>query len=141
MGIFEDMIVKAKSAVEVVGDKASNFVDVSKLNINIAEENNALKKKYECLGKFIYESEKNGNSDKISIQHYIDEIDGIKSKIDKMKKEVSALKKQTICSKCGKENSSEAKFCSNCGDELAIKCEVNKKEGYEDKQSFDSEID
>ena len=37
MGLFEDVVVNAKSAVDVVGKKASKIVDVSKLRISAAD--------------------------------------------------------------------------------------------------------
>ena len=36
MGVFEDILVKAKGAVDALGEKAGQFVDVSKLNIKTA---------------------------------------------------------------------------------------------------------
>ena len=138
MSIFEEMIVKAKSMAECVGEKAGNFVDMSKLKISIAEENNELKKKFESLGKFVYDSEKNGMGDKISIQHYIDEIDSIQKNIEKMEKEMSMLKKQVMCSKCGCKNQSDAKYCSNCGSELAVRCEVIKKNHLDEEDNSEN---
>ncbi len=124
MGMFEEFVVKAKNAAGVVGEKAGYFVDVSKININIAEENNELKKKYQELGKLVYDSEKSGTSDAIKVENYIKQIDDINEKICKLKSEVASLKKKLVCCSCGNQNDSDSKYCCKCGKELAVKCEV-----------------
>ena len=58
MGVFEDILVKARGAVDALGEKAGQFVDVSKLNIKHAELKADLKKEFESLGKMIYNCEK-----------------------------------------------------------------------------------
>ena len=40
MGLLEDVVINAKSAVTVVSEKAGKIVDISKLRINAAELNN-----------------------------------------------------------------------------------------------------
>ena len=37
MGVFEDILVKAKAAADAITEKAGQYVDVSKLNIKLAE--------------------------------------------------------------------------------------------------------
>lgn len=124
MSMLEDIIVKAKSAMGMVGEKAGNFVDVSKLNISIAEEKGLLKKKFECLGKFVYDLQKNGTLDNVSVENYVNEIENIQNNIKRMEQEVSMLKNQIMCGTCGHKNHSDARYCSKCGKELAVKCEV-----------------
>ncbi|WP_085833029.1 hypothetical protein [Clostridium merdae] len=58
MGLFEDVVINAKSAANAVGKKAGQLVDVSKLKISAAELNNEINKKYEALGKAVYDAKK-----------------------------------------------------------------------------------
>ena len=58
MGVFEDIFVKAKGAVDAIGEKAGQYVGVSKLNIRLAELKNDLKNEYENLGKIVYKCNK-----------------------------------------------------------------------------------
>lgn len=58
MGLFEDVVINAKSAANVVGKKAGQLMDISKLKISAAELNNEINKKYEALGKAVYDAKK-----------------------------------------------------------------------------------
>ena len=58
MGLFEDILYKTKSAVDIVGEKAGHFVDVSKLTMNLAELKSMRKKRLENLGETFYLSKK-----------------------------------------------------------------------------------
>ena len=59
MGIFDDVVINAKSAAEAVGRKAGQIVDVSKLRIGAAEVNAEITKRYESLGQYVYENCRN----------------------------------------------------------------------------------
>ena len=48
MGIFDDVVVNAKSAAQTVGKMAGQFVDMSKLRINMAELNGEITKRYQA---------------------------------------------------------------------------------------------
>ena len=56
MGIFDDVVINAKSAAEAVGRKAGQLVDVSKLRIGAAEVNAEITKRYEILGQYVYDN-------------------------------------------------------------------------------------
>ena len=45
MGIFDDVVVNAKSAAQTVGKMAGQFVDMSKLRINMSELNGEITKR------------------------------------------------------------------------------------------------
>lgn len=42
MGLFEDVVVNAKEAVNAVGKKAGQMVDISKLRLSAADLNNEI---------------------------------------------------------------------------------------------------
>ena len=68
MGIFDDVVVNAKSAAQTVGKMAGQFVDMSKLRINMAELNGEITKRYQELGRFIYEARRPVPQTKPSLQ-------------------------------------------------------------------------
>ena len=52
MGIFEDVLLNARSAVDTVGKRASKVIDMSKLTLSAADIKSKLSKKYEILGRY-----------------------------------------------------------------------------------------
>ena len=64
----------------------------------------------------------------------MNEIDLVKENIKKIEDEISMIKNQLVCSGCGKVNSSDAKYCSGCGAELAIKCRVIKRDSVDNSE-------
>ena len=77
MGIFDDVVVNAKSAAQTVGKMAGQFVDMSKLRINMAELNGEITKRYQELGRFIYEAKKAGSADEAELANQIAGIDDL----------------------------------------------------------------
>ena len=77
MGIFDDVVVNAKSAAQTVGKMAGQFVDMSKLRINMAELNGEITKRYQELGRFIYEAKKAGSADEAELADQIAGIDDL----------------------------------------------------------------
>ena len=75
MGILEDVVVNAKSAVNAVGKKAGIMVDISKLRISAADLNREIAERYESLGSIVYDSQKTGNSVQELIEENVAAID------------------------------------------------------------------
>lgn len=125
MGLFEDMYVKAKSAVDMVGERAGQFMDVSKLNINMAELKGELRKKFEDLGNIVYYGRKEGSIDEVLMDGKIKEIDELNREIESLSKRIAELKNKLICRSCGHQNENESLFCSKCGSALDIRCEAS----------------
>ena len=139
MGVFEDILVKAKSAAEVVKEKTGKFVDVSKLNFRLSEAKSELRNEFEEFGKIVYRLEKSGKKDENLIKSKIETIDSLMAQLEELKKEVARMKNKAICKSCEKENETDAVFCSRCGGNLSIpqnlKEENDDFEEYDDKQN------
>ena len=58
MGLFEDVVVNAKEAVNAVGKKAGQMVDISNLWLSAADLNNEISKRFESLCRVIYDAKK-----------------------------------------------------------------------------------
>ena len=56
MSMLDDMIVNAKSAADAVGKTATKLVDISKLRISAADLNAEIDRKFESLGRAVYEA-------------------------------------------------------------------------------------
>ncbi len=118
MGVFEDIFVKAKGAVDALGEKAGQFVDVSKLNIKMAELKSDLKNEYEALGKTVYNCEKNHIDSASEVTNASLRIDSIYMQIEELKKQVAKMKNKVLCKECGNANNVNDSYCGKCGKEL-----------------------
>ncbi len=119
MGVFEDIFVKAKGAVDAIGEKAGQYVDVSKLNIRLMELKSDLKDEYENLGKTVYKCAKDGADGKSEVNVIVAQIDNINLRIEDLKKQIATLKNRVICKSCEHLNEQDAVFCAKCGQKLA----------------------
>ena len=61
MGLFEDTLLTLKSAANVAVEKTEKIIDVSKLKINLTEQNSKLSKCFEELGRLTYSASKKYN--------------------------------------------------------------------------------
>ena len=102
MGLFEDVVVNAKEAVNAVGKKAGQMVDISKLRLSAADLNNEI-------------SKKTGNDSADLADECITTIDDLYEQLDAVNDQISALRSKVICKKCGAENPAEACYCNMCG--------------------------
>ncbi len=119
MGMFEDIFVKAKGAVDAIGEKAGQYVDVSKLNIRLMELKSDLKSEYENLGKTVYNCNKNGEDGTSEINVSVAQIDNISLRIEELKKQIATLKNKVLCKSCEHLNEQDSVFCAKCGQKLS----------------------
>lgn len=119
MGLFEDVVVNAKSAINVVGNKASKLVDISKLKINETEINNKISKTFEQLGKSVYNDYKQGIDSKSIIEASVKEADELYLQLDAVREQISLAKNKVKCKSCGYENEPCVRYCGGCGASLS----------------------
>lgn len=124
MGIFDDVVINAKSAAEAVGRKAGQLVDVSKLRIGAAEVNAEITKRYEILGQYVYDSCREALSADPEAVGKMTEIDELKAQAAAIAKELGDKQNKLICPSCGKQCSNTAAFCSACGAKLTVEAAV-----------------
>ena len=122
MGLFEDVVVNAKSMANAFGKKANEVIDISKLKISATDINNKINDKYQELGKTIYETKKAGKSACDVVKEKIAEIDNLKIQLETIKEQISLLKNKLKCKECGFENEMDAVFCIKCGAKLEGQC-------------------
>ena len=118
MGIFDDVVVNAKSAAQTVGKMAGQFVDMSKLRINMAELNGEITKRYQELGRFIYEAKKAGSADEAELADQIAGIDDLYAQLSAVSAQYASMQDKVTCPACGKKMPTDSMFCSHCGAKL-----------------------
>ena len=118
MGILDDVVINAKSAAQTVGKMAGQFVDMSKLRINISELNGEINKRYQELGQFIYEAKKAGTADEAELADKIAGIDDLYAQFSVVSAQLAAMQNKITCPACGKQMPQDSMFCSHCGMKL-----------------------
>ena len=133
MGVLEDFFVKAKVAVDTLGEKAGQLVDVSKLNIKMAELKNDMKNEYVNFGKAVYKAKKEHIDDDVTVNYSVAQIDNLSLQIEELKKQIATMQNKILCKTCGQPNETGASYCSKCGEELfSVAAEEKKEDGFED---------
>lgn len=111
-------MINAKSAATSVGKRAERLVDISKLRVNAAELNGDISKKYEALGRLVYDAVKAGTTPEGMVEEYVESIDVLYLKLDEVNEKIDVLSKKSACPVCGAKNAEGALFCSHCGTKL-----------------------
>ncbi len=118
MGFFDDVVGKAKNAVNVMGKNAGNLVDSSKLKFHAAELKGDIQKSYEALGKLIYEANKNGTDATEATSQAVTAIDELYEQMAAIEAQLLKLNNKIVCSNCGEKSENSASFCPKCGTKL-----------------------
>ena len=108
MGVLDDLIVNAKTAVNTVGKRAGQIVDISKLRVSAADLNNEISKRSVT---------KNDVSDLVTESAAA--IDDLYEQLDAVNQQLAAAREKMVCKNCGAENPQGAAYCSKCGHKLS----------------------
>lgn len=106
---------KLNVATNKVVKKSNELVDVTKLSYAISTEESELKKKYERIGRMVYEAKCGEGELSDEINTLCDDIALSLEKIADLKKQMQILKNKKTCPHCGREMAADAQFCSACG--------------------------
>lgn len=115
MGIFDDVLVNAKSAAGYVSKKAGDIYDVSKLKLSEVNLKTELNKKYQEYGKAVYNKESAEITQKLE-----KEIAELIESVADINKLYNSTKNSTVCTTCGERMPKDAKYCPLCGAEQNI---------------------
>ncbi|MDF2503894.1 zinc ribbon domain-containing protein [Clostridium sp.] len=111
MKIKDSLENSASSAVK----KTEEFIEISKLNLEISNEEKDIKEIYEKIGKKIYgQYEKDKALDRTLIK-FCKDIKEIKNRISNIQKKILKVQYKKICPLCGKEVEHNAAYCEYCG--------------------------
>ncbi len=121
MGILEDVLLNARSAVDTVGKKAGKVIDMSKLTLAAADIKAEISKKYEMLGRVTFEGETTGKDYSKSVAEIVAKIKELKAELESVNEMIAGAKSKTKCPACGSYNVKGAVFCNKCGTRLILK--------------------
>ncbi len=115
MGVFEDVVLNARTAVDSMGKKAGQVIDLSKLRIAALDLKSEISQKYSILGRIAYEESVSGKSYEKSKAELIEKITELKAQLASVNEMLEIARQKTKCPSCGTYNAKGAVFCAKCG--------------------------
>lgn len=128
MDFFDDMLNKAKDAIDVASKKTGEVVNTQKQKFDIASLESKRAKDFAVLGEIYYNKIKDGEAEDENISELVLSIKEKSEKIDKLKAEINNAKNKRICPKCGAAIDQISNYCSACGEKLFYDSEEDKTE-------------
>lgn len=119
---WEEILNKAKEGADLVGRKTSDFVEVTRLKMAVADVEKEIAETFEGLGRLIYDARKSGEDVEEMIKACIENVDDLEEEADILREQIYTLKNMRKCKECGATNAVEAEFCSKCGKKIVSAC-------------------
>lgn len=104
-----------ESGANKVAKKSGVLVEISKLNINVASEEEKAKNLYEQLGKAIFEDYTKGHTVDEAMIGDCNDILEIEKNIKELKVRINILKNIKKCPNCDTEMKLNTVYCPKCG--------------------------
>ncbi len=110
----------AGKTAEAASRRASEMVEVTKLNLQVFDLNTEISMLHKEIGEIVYRAHKGEDTDGLGLEEKLALIDEKFSEIDVMKGRMENLKrtKKCISPDCGKICAKEDRFCAHCGSPL-----------------------
>lgn len=118
MGVFEDVVNKAKNAADFAGKKTGEIVEISKLRFTAADLQSKINKEYLELGIAVFNAGKSGEDCKDEITKKSAVIDDLYHQLSKINEKISELRRMKKCLVCNFASPEDANFCLKCGAKL-----------------------
>lgn len=118
MGVFEDVIVKAKGAADAAGKKTGEIVELSRLKFSLSEFDQKINGEYRELGKIVYTSAKDNADCTEFVKTKAEKIDSLFCDREKLQSRINEMMRKKPCPECQYENPESALFCQKCGTKL-----------------------
>lgn len=131
MGTFENLLNKAKRGAKTVGDKTSDFVEVTKLKMNLADIEKEIADNFEGLGRMVYDAKKTDIDVCDKLDACIETIDKLEEAAEAVREQIYACKNLARCLSCGEVVENSAAFCHKCGAPLTVEDEAPAEETEE----------
>ena len=128
MDFLDDMLSKAKDAIDVASKKTGEVVNTQKQKFDIASLESKRAKDFAVLGEIYYNKIKDGEAQDENISELVLSIKEKSEKIEKLKAEVNSAKNKRICPKCGAAIEQTSNYCNACGEKLFYDSEEDKTE-------------
>ena len=128
MDFLDDMLSKAKDAIDVASKKTGEVVNTQKQKFDIASLESKRAKDFAVLGEIYYNKIKDGEALDENISELVLAIKEKSDKIDALRAEINSAKNKRICPKCGAAIDQISNYCNACGEKLFYDSEEDKTE-------------
>jgi hypothetical protein len=118
MGVFEDVVSKAKSAADFAGKITGEIVEISKLRFVAADLQSKINKEYLDLGIIAFNSGKSGEDCKDEITAKSTVIEDLYHQLSMTNEKIAELRRMKKCLVCNYTNPEDGNFCLKCGAKL-----------------------
>jgi len=118
MALWDDLVANAQSAVNTVGKRTNELIDVSKLRLNIAEVGKKITAEYTEIGRLFCEGKKQEADVSTEMEEHLATVEELNAQMDALNERLLELKKTVKCPNCGTENTKDNLFCPKCGAKL-----------------------
>lgn len=118
MGVFEDVVIKAKSAADYAGKKTGEIVEVTKYKINASEVEGKISREFLELGRKVYNAAKEHTDCTEYVTLKTEAIDKLNEELTGINEKIASLRNEKRCDGCGFSNPQDANYCLKCGVKL-----------------------
>ena len=115
MGVFEDVIIKVRTATDFAGRKTGEIVEIAKLRLAVSELEGKISREFLELGKKVYNAAKERTDCTEYVNTKAEAVDKLYLELESLNDRIAELKSEKRCSKCGFANAQDANFCQKCG--------------------------
>jgi uncharacterized coiled-coil DUF342 family protein len=91
--LFDEVLLKVKSAADYTGKKTSEMVEIGKLRYKAKQISWELERTYSKLGVIVYEAKKGGSDFGTVITAAVEEIDNLNRKLDDVEEKIRSYHK------------------------------------------------
>lgn len=127
---FEKVTGSLNKGLKTITSKSKEFLETTKLKSEIRNMEEAIQKRFQALGKKVFEmiNKKTFSEEALRIDY--GEITALYKKITELEEAIKQVEQEVLkmrygadtvmCTKCGASNKSGDKFCMSCGSTITI---------------------
>lgn len=119
MTLFDELRDRAADVAQVAGKKVEEAYGATKIKLQIADKQAALRTLYRELGEIVYENSKKADPEIELMEDKIAEIDLALEVVNELKSSERKIKNVVMCTNCNANVDAGARFCPNCGSEMS----------------------
>ena len=115
MSLLDDILGSVREVTDNVVERTGKLVDVSKLKLTSAEISKEITRRYEALGRLVYDSRKSDTEISGLVDECVRSIDALYGRMDDVNSRVAKLRDKQYCATCGATVERGAIYCARCG--------------------------